>query len=72
VRIAVTASRALGGAVVRSRAKRRVREAFRIATTYRRSEAGIDLVVTARAEAFTEPFLKLRDDAAAVLIEASR
>jgi ribonuclease P protein component len=72
VRITVTASRALGGAVIRSRAKRRVREAFRLATASRRSDAGLDLVVTSRPEALKAAFPRLRDDAASVLEEAAR
>jgi ribonuclease P protein component len=72
VRIAVTASRALGGAVVRSRAKRRVREAFRLATASRVSDTGLDLVVTPRPEALKAAFPRLRADAAAILDEASR
>jgi ribonuclease P protein component len=72
VRIAVSASRALGGAVIRSRAKRRVREAFRLAAASRVSDAGLDLVITPRPEALKTAFARLRADAAAVLDEASR
>ena len=71
-RIAVTAPRTVGTSVARNRARRRVREAFRIATTQRGSGRGLELVVTARPEALTEDFPKLRDDAASVLAEASR
>ena len=51
VRIAVTASRALGGAVARNRARRRIREAFRIALRERRAAAGHDIVVSVRRPA---------------------
>jgi ribonuclease P protein component len=71
VRITVTAPRALGGAVIRGRAKRRVREAFRLATASRTSDAGLDIVITPRAEALKSAFPRLRDDAATALDEAA-
>ena len=46
-RLGTTVSRKIGGAVVRNRAKRLIREAFR--TTRELWPAGIDLVVIARA-----------------------
>jgi len=48
VRVAVAASRAVGGAVQRNRARRRVREAIRIALDARDPKSGADLVVMAR------------------------
>ena len=48
VRVAVMASRAVGGAVKRNRARRRVREALRIALTARTHGAGADLLVIVR------------------------
>jgi ribonuclease P protein component len=60
----------VGNSVTRNRARRRVREAFRIAFSYRRSEVGLDILVTARPEALHTEFIALRDDAATVLSEA--
>ncbi|HEY8829424.1 MAG TPA: ribonuclease P protein component, partial [Candidatus Limnocylindria bacterium] len=49
VRVAVAASRAVGGAVQRNRARRRVREALRTVLAARPEPGrGIDLVVMAR------------------------
>ena len=68
-RIAVTAPRMIGSAVVRSRARRRVREAFRreLAVTI---PAGIDILVTVKPEAVSTPFATLASDARSVLREA--
>ncbi len=51
-RLAFVAGRAVGNAVARNRAKRRLREAARLATV----PDGWDLVISARAGAATEPF----------------
>lgn len=51
VRVAVFASRGVGGAVERNRARRRVREAVRVALRDRERAAGMDLVLQARAAA---------------------
>ena len=52
VRVAVTASRAVGGAVQLNRARRRVREAVRLALASRPDQrAGADLVVIVRPAA---------------------
>jgi len=63
-RLGLIASRRLGGAVVRNRAKRRLREVFR-----RRPDAetalsrrGWDVVIIARAEVATVPFAELQTD----------
>ena len=55
VRVAVSASRAVGPAVRRNRARRRLREAIRLELSERslRPGAGLDLVVAARAAATT-------------------
>lgn len=66
-RLAVTASRALGHAVQRNRARRRVREAFRRAiTTHMRP---LDVLVTVRREALATDFGALAQDARTVLDE---
>ncbi|HEY8806520.1 MAG TPA: ribonuclease P protein component [Candidatus Limnocylindria bacterium] len=50
VRVAVAASRAVGGAVQRNRARRRVREAVRQVLATRQAPAtGVDLVLNVRA-----------------------
>ena len=70
-RLAVIAPRTVGRAVTRNRARRRVREAFQIAMSHRRSQAGMDILVTARPEALHTEFTALRDDAASVLSEGT-
>lgn len=60
MRIAVTASRALGGAVARNRARRRVREAFRVALRDRDVRAGRDIVVSVRRPAIAAPAAAIR------------
>lgn len=61
-RHAVIASRKIGGAVTRNRAKRRLREALRAAAL----PQGIDFVVIARAAALTTPLPQLRDEVEAL------
>jgi ribonuclease P protein component len=61
VRVAVAASRAVGGAVKRNRARRRVREALRVALGARpRVTIGADLVLMARPAALDAPAADLR------------
>ena len=60
VRVAVAASRAVGGAVQRNRARRRVREAIRIALDARDPKSGADLVVMARPGALAATVAELR------------
>ena len=56
VRLAVAASRSVGGAVERNRARRRVREAVRLALATRPdASCGIDLVVMVRKGALDAP-----------------
>jgi ribonuclease P protein component len=71
-RIAVIASRAVGSAVARNRAKRRVREAFRRA--FASSEAGpsIDVLITVRPESLHAGFGAMQADALDLLREAGR
>ena len=61
VRVAVSASRAVGGAVRRNRARRRVREAIRV--TLRAlppRQAGADLVLMVRPAALDAPSAEVR------------
>jgi len=69
-RLAVIASRAVGTSVARNRAKRRVREAFRLALASGGAGPSIDLLITVRPEALQGGFEAMRADAAALLREA--
>lgn len=60
VRVAVAASRAVGGAVERNRARRRVREAVRVALLPREPRSGADLFLLARPGALTATGAELR------------
>lgn len=61
VRLAVAASRGVGGAIQRNRARRRVREAIRVALAARPDRRnGIDLVVIARKGALDAPAAAVR------------
>jgi ribonuclease P protein component len=60
VRIAVTATRAIGGAVARNRARRRVREAFRTALRERQGASGRDIVVSVRGPSVAASAAALR------------
>ena len=71
-RIAVIASRAVGSAVVRNRAKRRVREAFRRALASGDVSPSIDVVITVRPESLRLGFAAMQADALALLGEAVR
>jgi ribonuclease P protein component len=61
VRVAVASPRSLGGAVRRSRARRRVREAIRTLLRDRPAAQGTDLLVVTRAPAADAPFSEVRD-----------
>jgi ribonuclease P protein component len=61
VRVAVAASRAVGGAVKRNRARRRVREAVRVALAPRTIGAGIDLVLMVRPAVLDAAAADVRD-----------
>ena len=60
-RFGVTASRRVGGAVVRTRAKRRLRELYRL---HLRDSAGSahDIVANARRSSATAPWMELEED----------
>lgn len=69
-RIAVSAPRTVGSAVVRNRARRRVREAFRLAIAAETGSTAIDLLVTVRPEAKDGDFRAIEAEAHSVLREA--
>ncbi|HKW78546.1 MAG TPA: ribonuclease P protein component [Candidatus Limnocylindria bacterium] len=71
-RLAVTAPRTVGLPVIRNRARRRVREAFRLALAEGTPAPGLDMLVTVLPEAKAADFRALRSDAASVLREAIR
>jgi ribonuclease P protein component len=71
-RLSVVASRAVGTAVDRNRAKRRIREAFRRALASSDAGPSIDLLITARPEALKRDFEGMQSDATALLREAAR
>jgi ribonuclease P protein component len=65
--VGFTATRKIGGAVVRNRAKRRLREAAR-ALLPRHGQPGCDYVLIARAGAADRPWARLLDDVERALI----
>jgi ribonuclease P protein component len=71
-RLAVIASRGVGTAVVRNRAKRRVREVFRRALASSAAGPSIDLLITVRPEALDAEFGAMQADAVALLREAGQ
>lgn len=60
VRVAVASPRSIGGAVLRGRARRRVREAIRLLLGSRRTAPGTDLLVVTRPPALDAPFEAVR------------
>jgi ribonuclease P protein component len=71
IRLGVTVARRIGGAVVRNRVKRRVRECFRLVL---RSllPPGTNLVVIARRGAGELPWIQLRDELAGAVLSVGR
>jgi ribonuclease P protein component len=61
IRIGFTATRRIGGAVVRNRAKRRLREAARLLAPLQ-ARPGCDYVFIARQGTATRPWARLLDD----------
>ena len=72
MRLAVSAPRTVGISTVRNRARRRVREAFRLACETLDRVPGQDIVVTVRREAIAADFSALRAAAVAALGTARR
>lgn len=68
-RLGITASRKVGGAVVRHRAKRRVREVFRRAP-WRRRLVGLDVVVHLKPAAAGASFAAIRAELGRLLATA--
>ncbi len=69
LRLGFTATKKIGNAVTRNRAKRRLREAARLALSGR-DMPGVELVLIARQETATVPFAKLQRNLAKALDEA--
>ena len=67
IRVGFTATKRIGGAVVRNRAKRRLREAVRRILP-QVGQAGTDYVIIARGGAPTRPWERLLDDVKSALI----
>jgi ribonuclease P protein component len=70
LRLGLTATRKAGGAVVRNRARRRVREIFRrwAATA---PEISVDLIVNISEQAIRSPFAALSSEVTALLTRAA-
>jgi ribonuclease P protein component len=73
-RLGIAATRKLGGAIVRNRAKRLIREIFRRnkAATAPAGDTGIDVVVVPRREALAATYAALETDFRAVLARSRR
>lgn len=60
IRLGITAGKKIGGAVCRNRAKRRIRELFRI--TQDEFKLGVDICIVARGRILNAPYEKLVKD----------
>lgn len=70
IRVGFTATKRIGGAVVRNRAKRRLREAAR-ALVPELGRPGADYVLIARGGTATRPWDRLIDDVRSALISVA-
>ena len=70
VRVGFTATRKIGGAVVRNRCKRRLREAARLLLPAC-GRPGVDYVFIARSGAASRPWARLLDDVKSALISVA-
>ncbi len=59
-RLGITASKKIGKAVTRNRAKRRISELYRV--NFNKLKTGYDFVIVARAKTAKEPYKKLEGD----------
>jgi ribonuclease P protein component len=69
--LGLTVTKKIGGAVVRNRARRRLREALRLMLPGP-ARAGADYVVVARQAALTYPFARLQQDLAGAFEQAGQ
>ncbi len=69
--VGLTVTKRIGNAVVRNRARRRLREALRL-TLPGPARGGHDYVVVARPGALTRPFARLREDLAGAIAQVGR
>ncbi|MEZ5316664.1 MAG: ribonuclease P protein component [Vicinamibacterales bacterium] len=66
-RLGIIASRRFGGAVVRSRAKRRLREVFRLREPDRGSSRSLDIVAIPKRDMLTAPLALVGQDLASAV-----
>jgi len=67
IRLGITVGKKIGGAVCRNRAKRRIRELFRLTQT--EIKRGNDICIVARGRILTAPYDKLCKDFKSALAE---
>ncbi len=70
LRVGYTATKKIGNAVARNRARRRLKEAARLAIAAMRPLNGVELVLICRSETATLPFATLQSTLRSALAEA--